>query len=208
MSLTTGSASGLITQQEDIYLDGAPTLFFQRYEAGPWYNPDANGFYWQLSGTVAYPVYEVGCLTDVSVADDITSNNVLCDNIGVKSTIEQRNYVEVPFTLQSFFPFSVFTHIIRGGAVTETAPMEQFGMGQINNNIYWQAYLPKVYDISVGDYVAIYLARCQFVGNFDISMSFGTPWSMPITLRGFADSSKPATQAFGSWHRSDASVIT
>jgi len=208
MAMITGSAIGSLTQQEDIYLEGAPTLFFQRYEAGPWYNPDANGFYWQLSGTAAYPVYEVGCLSDVSVADDITSNNVLCDNIGVKATIEQRNYVETTFTLKSFFPFDVLTHILRGGAVTDSSPTSQFGLGQVNNNVYWQAYWPKVYDTSVGDYVALYLAKCQFVGAFNISMTFGDAWSMPVTLRGVADSTKPAAQAFGSFVRSDLSVIT
>jgi len=206
--MTTGSAIGSLTQQEDIYLEGAPTFSFQRYEAGPWYNPDANGLYWQLSGTAAYPVYEVGCLSDVSLADDITSNNVLCDNIGVKAAIEQRNYVEVTLTMKSFFPFDVLTHIMRGGAVTDASPISYFGLGQVNNNVYWQGWFPKVYDTSVGDYVGIYIAKAQFVGAFNISMNFGDAWAMPVTFRGFADSTKPAAQTFGAVMRSDLSVIT
>lgn len=208
MALVTGSAVGTITYSEDIYFEGAPTLYFQRTEAAPWYNPDADGYYWQLSGTAAYPVYEVGCLTSVSLADNLTMNDVLCDNVGVKSTVQQRNYLEFSFTLQSFLPFDVLTHILHGGTVTETAPTQKFGWGKVNNSVYWMAYWPKVYDEDVGDYVAIHLHKCQFVDSFNIDMTFGTPWTAPVKLRAFVDPNKPAAQQFGVFIRSDASVIT
>ena len=208
MAIVTGSAMGTLTQQETLYVEGAPTIFFQRYEAGPLYDPDANGFYWQLSGTSTYPVYEIGCVTDVSLTEDITINDVLCDNLGVKSTIQQRNYLEFNFTIQSFFPLSVVTYLLKGEAVTESAPTEQFYMGPINNSRYWQVWAPKVYDSDVGDYVGIQLHRCQFVEAFTIDMAFGTPWTATgLRLRAFIDDTKTPSQ-FASWIRSDASVIT
>ena len=44
MALVTGSALGTVTAQEDIYFEGAPTIYIQQYEAAPYYNPDADGF--------------------------------------------------------------------------------------------------------------------------------------------------------------------
>ena len=152
MALVTGTPLGTAVQGEDIYLEGAPTIFFQDAEASPLFNPDGDSFYWGLSGTATYPYYEVGCVTDVSLADNVTLNDVLCDNVGVKATIQQRNYVEFNFTLQSFFPLSQLRHMLKFGAVTETAPTAKTGIGQINNNQYWHVYAPKVYDTDVGDY--------------------------------------------------------
>ena len=71
MALVTGTPIGNINTSEDIYVDSAPTLWFQDYNADPLNNPDADGFYWGLSGTTAYPVMELGCLGDVSFADNI-----------------------------------------------------------------------------------------------------------------------------------------
>lgn len=208
MALVTGSAMGTLTQQENLYVEGAPTIFFQRYEASPLYNPDGDGFYWQLSGTSTYPVYEIGCVTDVSLTEDITINDVLCDNLGVKSSIQQRNYLEFNFTIQSFFPFSVLTYLLKGEAATESAPLEKFYMGAINNARYWQVWCPKVYDSDVGDYVGIQLHRAQFVEAFTIDMGFGSPWTATgLRLRAFVDDTKTPSQ-FATWIRSDASVIT
>lgn len=207
MALITGSAMGTLTQQEDIYLDGAPTIFFQDYDAGPMYNPDSDSHYWQLSGTASYPVYEIGCVTDVSLSEDITINDVLCDNVGVKSSIQQRTYMEFSFSIQSFFPLSVLTHLLKGGTVTETAPTEKFAFEQIDNTVYWAVWAPKVYDTSAGDYVGIQLHKAQFVEAFTIDMAFGTPWTATgLRLRAFADTSKTPTQ-FATFIRSDASVI-
>jgi hypothetical protein len=209
MALITGTPLGSLTQQEDLFIEGAPTVFFQDYTANPLFNPDSDGFYWNMSGTTSYPVYQIGCLTDVSFADNLTINDVLCDNVGVKATIQQRNYLEFTMTVQSFFPLSVLTHLLKGGTVTETAPTEKFGFGQVNNAQYWMVYAPKVYDTSVGDYVWLHLNRCQFVDAFTVNMTFGTPWQAAgIKLRAFVDENKPAAQYFGMFGRADVSVIT
>jgi len=207
MALVTGSASNP-TLQEEIYLEGAPTIYIQDADADPLYNPDADGFYWGMSGTTTYPAYEIGCITDVSLTENLTMNDVMCDNVGVKDTVQQRNYIEFVFSIQSFFPLSTLRHLLNFGVVTETAPTEKFGMGKINNAQYWAVYAPKVYDEDVGDYVAIQMHRAKFVDAWTINMTFGTPWQATgLRLRAFVDSAKPAAQQFGVFIRADASVI-
>jgi len=209
MALVTGTALGTVTSQEDIYLESAPNIYFQDYEAGPAYNPDADGFYWQVSGTPTYPVYEIGCPTDVSIVEDYTINDVLCDNVGVKDTSQQRNYVQFEFTIQSFFPYDVLRHILKGGPVTETAPTQKFGIGSINNTQFWQVYAPKVYDQDNADYIWVYLAKAKLVESPTVTMPFGNNWEISgVRFRAYADTTKPAAQTFGMWGRSDASVIT
>ena len=198
-----GTASGAYFPQEDLYLDGAPTLYFQDYDEGPMYESP----YWQLSGTPTYPVFEVGCVTDVSLSEDITINDVLCDNVGVKSTIQQRNYMEFTFSLQSFLPLSVLNEILKGGAVTEASPIEWFAFEAIDNTQYWAFWCPKVYDTSVGDYIGIQLHKAQFVDPFSIDMSFGSPWTASgLKIRAFIDTTKTPNQ-FATIIRADVSVI-
>lgn len=211
MSLVTGTPAGSITSAEEIYLDGAPYIYFQDYEQSELFNPDSDGFYWGLSGTSTYPVYELGCITAVSMMENLTVNDVLCDNIGVKSTVQQRNYLEFQFTVQSFFPLATLTHILKGGAVTENAGehTQKFGIGPINNNQFWHVYAPKVYDDTVGDYVVIQLHKAQFVNAFTINMAFGSPWQITgVVFRAQADSTKPSAQTFATIIRADPSVIT
>ena len=209
MSLVTGTPVGTIESQEDIYLESAPSIYFQDSSADPLYNPDSDGFYWGLSGTSTYNVYEVGCPVDVSFTENITINDVLCDNIGVKDTVQQRNYVELQFTIQSFFPLQTLRYLLSFGAVTETAPTQKMGIGKINNNLSFMVYTPKVYDTDNGDYVWLHLHKAKFVEAWTINMSFGNPWQTTgLRLRAFADTTKPAAQQFGMWGRSDASVIT
>jgi len=209
MALVTGTPLGTITSQEDIYLEGSPNIYFQDADADPFNNPDGDGFYWGMSGTATYPVFEVGCPADVSMMEDVTVNDVLCDNVGVKSTIQQRNSVSLQFTIRSFFPLDVLRHMLRYGAVTETAPTQKTGIGQINNAQYWHVYCPKVYDTDAGDYIWIWLHRAQFVEAPTINMPFGSNWEVTgLQLRAFADTDKPAAQYFGMWGRADASVIT
>jgi hypothetical protein len=208
MALVTGTPIGNLDVQEDIYLEGAPSIYFQNALADPLFNPDADNFYWGLSGTTTYPAYEVGCPTDVSFTENLTINDVLCDNVGTKATVQQRNYFEFQFSLQSFFPLQTLTHLLGGGTVVETAPTQKMPLGKINNNLYWHLYAPKVYDEDEGDYVWIYLHKCQFVDAWTIAMTLGTPWKATgLKLRAFVDSTKPAAQQFGMWGRADASVI-
>ena len=208
MALVTGTPIGNLDVQEDIFLEGAPTIYFQDSNADPLYNPDADGFYWGLSGTTAYPVYEVGCPSDVSFTENLTMNDVLCDNVGVKAVVQQRNYFEFQFSIQSFFPLQTLTHLLGGGTVTETAPTQKLPLGKINNDQYWHLYAPKVYNETAGDYVWIYMHKCQFVDAFTIAMTFGTPWKATgLKMRAFVDTTMPAAQQFGMFGRADASVI-
>ncbi|MHA2085431.1 MAG: hypothetical protein ACXADW_21815 [Candidatus Hodarchaeales archaeon] len=209
MALVTGTPVGTIEATEDIFIEGAPSIWFQDATANPFYNPDGDGFYWGLSGTATYNAFEVGCPTNLSLADNLTVNDVLCDNVGVKATIQQRNYIEFTFDLQSFFPFQTFRHVVRGGAVTETAPTQKFGFGPVNNNLYYMVYAPKVYDTDAADYIWMHWHRCQFVDPWTINMTFGTPWvATGIKLRAFVDTTKPSDQGFGMWGRLDPSAIT
>jgi len=208
MALVTGTPVGTTTSSEDVYIDSAPNIYIQDRTAGPWYNPDSDGFYWQLSGTSSYPVYEIGCPVDVSFSENLTINDVLCDNVGVKATIQQRNYLQLTFTVKTFFPLSTLRILLKGGAVTETAPTQKFGFGPVNNNTFWQVYCPRVYDTDAGDYVWIHMHKCQFVDAFTIAMPFGDQWNVAVQLRGYADTVKPSAQQFGMFGRADASVIT
>lgn len=210
MTLITGTPVGNVDNSEEIYLEGSPTIFFQDYNANELHNPDSNGFYWGLSGTTAKPVYELGCITAVSLTENVTINDVLCDNVGVKSTVQQRNYLEFQFTVQSFFPLMTLRHILKGGPVTEDAVnhTQTFGFGPINNNQFWHVYAPKVYDEDVGDYMMLHLHKCKFVNAFNISMPFGSPWQVQgVVFRAYADTTKLSSMQFGVWLRSDLSVI-
>jgi len=208
MALVTGTPIGNLESQEDIYLEGAPTLYFQDANATPLFNPDADGYYWGMSGTTQYPVYEIGCPTDVTFGDNVTMNDVLCDNVGVKATVQQLNYFEFSFAGRSFFPMQMLAYLLNGGTVTETSPTQKFPLGKINNDQYWHCYAPKIYNETAGDYVWIYLHKCQFVDAFSIAMTLGNPWSLTgRKFRGFVDSTKPAAQQFGMWGRADLSVI-
>lgn len=208
--LMTGTPLGSTTSSEDIYLDGAPTIYVQDNEADPLKSPDSDGFYWGMSGTSSYPAIEIGCISDVSLGEDLSMSDVLCDNVGVKDTVMSRNYVEFTFTVMSLFPFDVLTEILKGGEVTENATehTQKFGLGTIDNQQFWMVYAPKVYDEDVGDYVAIHMHKSKFVDSFEIDMPFGDQWSVGgITLRAFADTDKPTAQQFATVIRADASVI-
>ena len=208
MALVTGSAVGVIETAEDIYLEGAPSIWFQDSTANPLYNPDADGFYWGMSGTATYNAFEIGCPTNLSLTENLTVNDVLCDNVGTKATIQQRNYIEFTFDLQSFFPFQTLRHLLKMSAVTETAPTQKMGIGTVNNNQFFHVYAPKVYDTTNGDYIWFYLHKAQFIDPWTINMSFGTPWvATGLKLRAFVDTTKPEVQKFGMFGRADASVI-
>ena len=211
MALATGTPVGTINTSESVYAYGAPNIYIQDYTATPLWNADAQGFYWGMSGSAAYPVYEVGCPTDVSFSENLTITEVLCDNLGVVATVQQRNYLEFTMTVQTLFPLSTLRVLLKGGAVTKTTAnrTEKFGYGPINNNQFWMLYTPQVYDTDVGDYVWMHFHKCQFVDAWSIGMSWGNPWKITgIKLRAYADSTKPSAQQFGMFGRSDASVLS
>jgi len=209
MALVTGSTLGVTpTTQDEISIEGAPNVYFQDYDNGPAYNPDGDGFYWNLSGTSTYPVYQLGCYIDVSLGEDVTLNAVRCDTVGDKSAVQRRNYIELTLTLQHLFPLSVLRHVMNASAVTSASPTEKMGIGKINNNQFWMVYLPKVYDEDAPDYVAFQLHRAQFVDAWSISMTSGEPWSLSgVRIRGYADETKPTAQQFATVIRLDDSAI-
>jgi hypothetical protein len=210
MPLTTGTPLGNVDSSEEIYLEGAPYIYYQDATATPLFNPDADGYYWGMSGTTAYPAYELGCPVGVSLTENLTINDVLCDNVGVKSTIQQRNYLEFTFTVQQFFPLANLAAPMKGSAVTVNAGenAEKMGIGTINQNKFYMVYCPKVYDTDVGDYVVIHLHRAQFVDAWTLNTPLGSPWQLSgIKLRAYADTAKPEAQKFGVFLRFDASVL-
>jgi len=207
--LVTGAPVGNIDAQEEIYLDGAPYLYFQDATATPLNNPDAQGFYWNLSGTSTYPVNRIGCIQDVSLTEGLTINTVRCDTIGDKATIQRRDYIEFAFTFTSFLPLSISRHILKlGSAPTVATGYEKQGIGSINNNQFYMFYAPKVYDEENGDYVAFHLHRAQFVEAFTVNMRSGEPWMVDgLRIRSYADETKPAAQKFGTIIRGDLSAL-
>jgi hypothetical protein len=208
MALTTGSPSGTITSQEELYIEGSPYIYIQDYEAGPLYNPDAEGFYWGMSGTASYPVFALGCIQDVSLTEGMTMNDVRCDTVGVKDTIQRRDYVEFNLTILSHFPLSVLSKLLNLSTAVVGTGEESVGIGRINNNKFYHAYAPKVYDNDANDYLVIDLHKCKFVDAWTINMNSGESWTTTgIKLRAYADETKPDTALFGTIKRFDASAI-
>lgn len=212
MALITGAAIGnVLSQDTEILIEGAPWLYLQDFRASHLFNPDGDGFYWQLSGTTTYPVYSLACYEDVALGQDLTVNAVRCDKIGDTAVIQKLNHLEFTFALSTIFPLTTTRPILRGSAVTvDTGPgLEKMGIGQINNTQYWRLYLPKVYDEDAADYVSITIHRAQFVDAWTIAMPSGDKWVIGgITAWGLADDSLPTAQQFATIIRSDLSAIT
>lgn len=207
MALTTGTPLGSITQQEDLFVEGAPYIFFQDASATPLFNPDASGYYWGLSGTSTYPVYQLGCIQDVSLRESLTMNDIRCDTVGNKGTIMRRDYVEFVLTIVSMFPLSVLRHTMKLSAPTLATGLEKVGIGGINNNQRYMVYAPKVYDEDAGDLLIFHLHRAQFVDAWELAMKAGEPWTFQVMLRAYADTTKPDSQRFGVIVRSDKSAL-
>lgn len=207
--LVTGAPVGSILAQEELYIEGAPYLYFQDASANPLNNPDADGFYWNLSGTSSLPVYRIGCIQDVSLTEGLTINQVRCDTIGDKATIQRRDYLEFAFSFTSLFPLSALRHLLNlGSAPTSGTDYEKVGIGSINNSQFYHFYAPKVYDDTTGDFVTFHLHRAQFVDAFTINMRSGEPWMVEgIKIRAYADETKPAAQKFAVIVRGDASAL-
>ncbi len=207
--LVTGAAVGNIVAQEEIYLEGAPYLYFQDASADPLNNPDSDGYYWNLSGTVAYPVYRVGCISNVQMTEGLTINAVRCDTIGDKDALQRRDYIEFQFSFSSLLPLTALRHLLNLGDVPVVGTgYEKVGIGAINNSQFYHFYAPKVYDDIAGDFVAFHLHRAKFIDAFTIPMKSGEPWMVDgIKIRAFADETKLATMKFGTVIRSDLSAL-
>jgi len=208
VALVTGTPKGNVTSQDEIYLEGAPNFYIQQYDANPLNNPDADGYYWGMSGTSTYPVFSIGCVQDVSLTEGLTMNAIRCDAVGDKGTIQRRDYVEFDITILTPFPLSTLRHLLNMSSPTVGTNVEKMGIGKINNNRFYMAYCPKVYDEDTGDYLLFHLHKAQFVDAWTINMKSGEPWTVNgLKLRAYADDTKPAGQLFGVVVRSDESAL-
>lgn len=207
-SLITGTPLGTVTTQEELYLEGSPYIFIQDATANLLRNPDAQGYYWGLSGTASYPVYQIGCVQDVSLTEGLTMNDVRCDTEGVKATIQRRDYVEFNLTILSLLPLAVLRHTLNLSVPTTGTGYELVGIGGINNNRFYHVYAPKIYDEDTGDALYFNLHRAQFVDAWTIDFKQGEPWTVTgLKLRAYSDSTMPTTQRFGVIARFDPSAL-
>lgn len=210
MALITGTPLGVINTQDDLYIDSAPNIYFQERCAGinPVNNPDSDGFYWGLTGTAACPIIELLCFDTVQWAAQYESNAVRCDTTGDTAQIQKLNSLDLTFNLKTFFPLSSLREILRGGPVTTTSgATEKMGIGQPNNNKFFRAYLPLVYDPDTGDYLSITMHKAQFVDTWTMAFTYGQQSTVGLTLRGFSDATLPAAQLFATIVRADPSAI-
>lgn len=215
MALITGSPVGNIVTPPELYLDQPPTFWFQeRYTAagasvGLLNNPDANSFYWGLSGTTANPVYEGGCYENFQIADVRTINMVRCDTNGNRTAIQKRDNLNITFTLKSLFPLAKLRHMLNLGAVTTTpGATEKVGIGIIDNSKYYYVYFASIYDPNTGDYVNFTGHRVQFTNAWQLSFTYGQPATVGIQATLFADTDRSNDQQFATVIRADPSSIT
>lgn len=205
--IATGTAIGNVVSQEDLYLEGAPYIYFQDDRATPLNNPDAQSFYWGMSGTSSYPAYLLGCIQDVSLTEGVTMNDVRCDTVGVKDTIQKRDYVEFQLTILSQLPLSVIRHVLNLSAPSVGTGYETVGIPQINNSIHYHVYAPKVYNDDAAGWLMFYLHKAKFVDAWTLNMVYGGSWTLTgIKLRAYAKDTMPANQLFGVIKRFDPSL--
>lgn len=208
MTIATGTPLGNVISQEDLYMEGAPYIYFQDDRATPLNNPDAQNYYWGLSGTSVYPAYLLGCIQDVSLTEGITMNDVRCDTVGVKDTIQKRDYVEFNLTILSQLPLSVIRHVMNLSAPSTGSGYETVGIPQINNSIHYHVYAPKVYDEDAPGWLMFYLHKAKFVDAWTMNMVYGGSWTLTgIKLRAYAKDTMPANELFGVIKRFDAARL-
>jgi hypothetical protein len=161
-----------------------------------------------MSGTVTYPVRQLGCIQDVSLTEGVTMNDIRCDTVGTKGTIQRRDYVEFNLTILSLFPLATLSVMLNLSTPVTGTDKEKVGIGGINNNRFYMAYCPKVYDEDTGDALYFHLHRAQFVDAWEIGFRQGEPWTVTgLKLRAYADDTKPTTQRFGVIARLDPSAL-
>ena len=208
MTLVTGTPIGGSLIQESLYIEGAPTIYVQDYRANPLFNPDAQGYYWAMSGTASYPYIEIGCIQDVSLTENLTMNDVRCDTIGVTDTIQKRNYLEFNLTILTLFPLKALRHFLKIGTASTGTGYEKVGIGQIDQTQLYHVYAPKVYDETNAYWLAFWLNKAKFVDAWTVNFKYGDAWTVTgLKLRAFADSTRPSAQLFGSIFRFDGSGV-
>ena len=215
MALLTGTPVGTGITPSEIYVDQPPTFWFQeKYTSAgvlvpPLYNPDAAGFYWGISGTLANPYYEAGCYETFQFTDVREMNMVRCDTTGDRTAIQKRSSLNATFTLKSFFPFAKLRHMLNLGAVTTTAgATEKMGIGIIDNARYYRVYFSSVYDQSTGDYLSVTGHRVQFTNAWQMTFPYGNAANITVQATLFADTDMPSDQQFATVIRADPSNIS
>lgn len=208
MALATGTPLGTITSQEETYIEGAPYIYFQDNRANPLFNPDAQTYYYGLSGTSTYPVINLGCIQDVQLTEGVTMNDVRCDTIGVKDTIQKRDYVEFNLKILSQLPLTVLRHVMGLSTPSTGSGYETVGIGRIDNSQRYMVYAPAVYNQSAAGWLLFHLHRAKFVDAWTLDMKYGASWELTgLKIRAYADDSKPANQTFGVIKRVDLAAL-
>lgn len=195
---------------EDLYLEGGPDIYFQDHEANLRFNPDGDTMYYGLSGTATYPVYNVGCYEDMSIAENRDETAVTCANIGEVARMQRRSSLEITLTLKSLLPLEVLNHLISGGGSVvqnATEESEKMGIGELPQNQYWHVYMARVYDTSVGDWISWTYHKVQFGAATPIATPYAAPWTIGLRMLVLADASMPREQRFGTWVRWDPSAL-
>jgi hypothetical protein len=214
VTLITGSPVGNIVNSQTQLVDSPPVFYFQEKinadgtTVGHLNNPDADGFYYNLSGTTARPVYEGGCYENFQLSDIRDVNMVRCDAEGDRSAIQRRNSLQVTFTLKEFFKLDKLRHMLNFGDVTTTAShSEKAGVGQIDNTKFYYLWFPSVYDENTGDYFSWHIHRAQFTNAWAMSYTYANPATVTIQVTGFSEPSLPAAQRFATVFRLDPSAL-
>lgn len=207
MGLSTGTPNGPYMSQEDMYIEGAPYIFIQSYEAAPLHNPDSLGYHWgMVSGT--HPIKLLGCVSNVQLTESVTMNDVRCDTVGTKDTVQRRDYIELTMDIASLFPISMAADFMNLSTPDISIDTETIGIGDINNQKKWMVYMPKVYDEASNDWLVIHLHKAKFIDAWTISMTLGEPWKVTgVKLRAYADDTKNAKERFGLFKRFDQSAL-
>jgi hypothetical protein len=217
MPLITGTPEGnILTPDANLFVDTPPVIYFQDKltaagaTVGLLNNPDSDGFFWNLSGTTANPVFEVGCYEGLTIVDGRELNMIRCDTDGDVGAVQRRNSLTINFTLKQLFSFNKLAHMLNWSLpITSTAgATEKVGIGTIDNQKRYYAYLPTVYDPATGDFLSITAHNVQFTTAWTWTFVYANPSNVPITMTCFADTSRVDAQRFATVIRADPSDIT
>lgn len=198
--------TGTINEAEDIFIEGGPDFWFGGELQ---HAPDDNDFFWGIVGTTATPVFHIGCYENFQFADNLTTNEVRCDTVGVKQDITRRNFLEATFDLTGLFPLSQLRHMLRwsDALVVPGDDVEYASIGQVNQQDIHRVYFSRIYDEVADDWLSVTGHRCQFMQAGPIQMRYGEPWQVPVRVRFYADDTLPAEQQFATLVRYDPSIF-
>lgn len=198
--------TGTINVGEDVFVEGGPDLWFGGVKK---HSPDANGFFWGITGTAGTPVFKVGCYENFQLADNLTINDVQCDNVGIKGETVRRNFLEATFDLQVLFPLTQLDLMLRLGSslLDATADTEYASIGEVVQDVFHNVFFSRIYDAATGDWVSVTGHRCSFRWNAPLQTRYGEKWMVGVAIKFFADENLPAAQRFATMVRWDPSAL-